>query len=289
MKIVLARPGKPAFVTEIDNSVEIYRRIVEGTPQEAHYFADDPTVVLICNEEGKLLNLSNNRMIADDVIAGTFFLCNYDSSTSNYCSLTDDQAQKYVDLLNDSSTCIQTHYEQEIAAYTVGGVIPQMCIHRDGCIVELIGNMLNIYVLILNPTSLHIQKANTVDNGLKLSASTHEKVLCIAVKPGALPWHDTPFYPQLCSNMVTQSLPLGYGLTTNYFLVNSANGKICELRSFALSNKFSNYVLKELQSILENPFDEAEYAKNIDVVQKKYSSKDLGEKFGEVSFRLHGK
>ena len=57
----------PAIMAEIDNSIESYRRIVEGTPQEAFFFEDDPNVALICNEEGKLLNLPANRVIQSDI------------------------------------------------------------------------------------------------------------------------------------------------------------------------------------------------------------------------------
>ena len=74
MKVVLVKPGSPAIMAEIDNSIESYRSVVKGTPQEAFFFEDDPNVALICNEEGKLLNLPANRVIQSDIIAGTF-LC----------------------------------------------------------------------------------------------------------------------------------------------------------------------------------------------------------------------
>lgn len=293
MKVILVKPGSPAIMAEIDNSIESYRRIVEGTPQEAFFFEDDPNVALICNEEGKLLNLPANRVIQSDIIAGTFFVCNLNITTGKYDSLTNEQIQKYIELFNGSDTYFQSHMEETIRVFREGGIIPELCIHQDGCILNYTGIGLNIYVLIDNPTEMDLRKANTVFNGLKLSVSVHEKnVMCFAVKSGALPWCDTAFTPHLCPNAIMlkeKIIPFGNILAGNYFLVNSANGMICELRTFALSKQFSNYVLKAMQNLLEDPFDKDTFYKNISTIQRKYSPKELGEQFKDASFNLRGK
>jgi len=270
MKIVLVKPGSAAIMAEIDKSIESYRSVVEGTPQEAFFFEDDPNVALVCNEDGKLLNLPANRVIQNDIIAGTFFVCNLNITTGKYYSLTDEQIQKYIELFNGSDTYFQSHMEQTIRIFREGGIIPELCIHQDGCVVNYTGTGLDIYVLIDNPSETYLQKANTAVNGLRLSVSVHEKnVLCFAVKPGALPWCDTAFTPHLCPNAIMlkeKTIPLGYILAGNYFLVNSANGMICELRTFALSNLFSSYVLKAMQSLLADPFDKDAFYKNISTI-----------------------
>ena len=54
---------------------------------------DDHTV-LVCNEEGKLMNLQANRRVGRDVIAGTFFIAGDDGS-EDLVSLTDEQVNEY--------------------------------------------------------------------------------------------------------------------------------------------------------------------------------------------------
>ena len=54
---------------------------------------------LICNDEGKLLNLPLNRALRDsngaiyDIVAGTFFLCAAPVDSDRFEGLTDEQAQ----------------------------------------------------------------------------------------------------------------------------------------------------------------------------------------------------
>jgi len=73
------------------------QQIVGGTIQAVYPF-EEP-VALICNDEGKLLNLPLNRALRDsngaiyDIVAGTFFLCTAPVDSDRFESLTDEQAQ----------------------------------------------------------------------------------------------------------------------------------------------------------------------------------------------------
>lgn len=49
--------------------------IVGGQIEETGFGND---AVLICNEEGKLMNLKANRSVDEDIIAGTFFIAGDD-------------------------------------------------------------------------------------------------------------------------------------------------------------------------------------------------------------------
>ena len=51
-------------------------------------------VILCCNEEGKLNGMAPNRWLEEDIICGPFFLGG-DDHEGGFCSLTDDQIQKY--------------------------------------------------------------------------------------------------------------------------------------------------------------------------------------------------
>ena len=59
MKIVVVMPGRKPVVQEIDGTVESMQEIVGGLIQPIYPF-DDP-VALVCNDEGKLMNLPANR------------------------------------------------------------------------------------------------------------------------------------------------------------------------------------------------------------------------------------
>ena len=61
----------------------------------------DSDVVLVCNDEGKILNLSANRGLRDktgqiyDIVCGTFFLCGAPGDCDHFISLTPEQIERY--------------------------------------------------------------------------------------------------------------------------------------------------------------------------------------------------
>ena len=101
MQVVVVEPKKKPMVQDIDAGLESMRKIVGGSIQAIYPF-DEP-VALICNEEGKLLNLPLNRALRDDagnvydIISGTFFLCAAPQDSDRFTSLTDQQAKMYME------------------------------------------------------------------------------------------------------------------------------------------------------------------------------------------------
>ena len=101
MQVVVVEPQKKPVVQNIDPGLESMQKIVGG-PIEAVYPFDEP-VVLICNEEGKLLNLPLNRALRDDegtvydIISGTFFLCAAPPDSDHFAGLTDQQVKTYME------------------------------------------------------------------------------------------------------------------------------------------------------------------------------------------------
>ena len=101
MQVVVVEPEKKPIVQDIDAGLESMQKIVGG-PIEAVYPFDEP-VVLICNEEGKLLNLPLNRALRDDegtvydIISGTFFLCAAPPDSDHFAGLTDQQVKMYME------------------------------------------------------------------------------------------------------------------------------------------------------------------------------------------------
>ena len=98
IKVVLVAPNKKAIVTEIGTTLEDMQAAVGGLIQAIYPFEDD--VALICNEEGKLLQLPANRGVRMggeedifDIICGTFFIA--DCSGERFGSLSEEQIKKY--------------------------------------------------------------------------------------------------------------------------------------------------------------------------------------------------
>ena len=101
MKIIVVEPQKKPVVRDIDPGLESMQKIVGGSI-EAVYPFEEP-VALICNDEGKLLNLPLNRALRDDdgtiydVISGTFFLCAAPPDSDQFEGLTDQQVKTYTE------------------------------------------------------------------------------------------------------------------------------------------------------------------------------------------------
>ena len=101
MKVVIVEPKKKPVVHDIDADLESMQKIVGGLI-EAVYPFDEP-VALICNEEGKLLNLPLNRALRDDegnvydIISGTFFVCAAPPNSDHFAGLTDQQVKMYME------------------------------------------------------------------------------------------------------------------------------------------------------------------------------------------------
>ncbi len=98
MRILAVEPGRKPEAREIDGSLKSMQEIVGGFIQAIYL---DGAVALICNDEGKLMNLPLNRALKDkdgqiyDIISGTFFLCGAPDDSSNFTSLAQEQIQQY--------------------------------------------------------------------------------------------------------------------------------------------------------------------------------------------------
>lgn len=95
MRVLIAEPGKPAAVTDIDNDLKTLQKTVGGYI-ETVTLNDD--IVLIVNEEGKLRGLPECRTLVNldgggmDTLVGTVIVAGIDWKTGSFCSLTDEQA-----------------------------------------------------------------------------------------------------------------------------------------------------------------------------------------------------
>ncbi len=102
LRILVVEPERRPEAREIDGSLKSMQEIVDGLIQPVYPF-DDP-VALVCNDEGKLMNLPANRGLRDenrqiyDIIFGTFFLCGAPADCDHFTSLTPEQEERYREL-----------------------------------------------------------------------------------------------------------------------------------------------------------------------------------------------
>ena len=98
MQIVVVEPERRPEVREIEDSLTTMQQIVGGLIQPIYL---DDSVALICNDEGKLMNLPANRGLRDkdgqiyDIVCGTFLLCGTSADSDHFTSLTPEQIEQY--------------------------------------------------------------------------------------------------------------------------------------------------------------------------------------------------
>ena len=96
-KVLVVEPMKPCEVREILPDLKSLQGMVGGKIEMVSPFTE--SAAIICNAEGKNLNLPPNRLLCDrhgdpyDVLCGTFLIAGVGSE--NFISLTDEQLRSY--------------------------------------------------------------------------------------------------------------------------------------------------------------------------------------------------
>lgn len=102
-KVVLVEPMKPARIEEMELTLSAMQKTVGGLIQAIYPWEDK--VALVCNDEGKILEMPMNRALTDDeghiydIVCGTFFICGL--TEDNFAGLTDEQAALYSEKFRD--------------------------------------------------------------------------------------------------------------------------------------------------------------------------------------------
>ena len=97
MKVLRVEPRKMPEIIEIDNTLDALQEQVNGYIQAIYPFDDQ--VAIVCNEEGKLMDLEENRLLRDedgtiiDLLVGTFLVVGL--GDEDFDSLSDDLIVKY--------------------------------------------------------------------------------------------------------------------------------------------------------------------------------------------------
>lgn len=100
LKILLKKVGYEPEIKFIDNTLKAKQKIVGGLI-EVLDFEDD--TLIVCNEEGKILNLPPNTIFDMDYIAGDYFVVGNDFENADFKSLTDEQIKNVIPIINEKS------------------------------------------------------------------------------------------------------------------------------------------------------------------------------------------
>lgn len=106
IKCLLVKPYELPKEIEIDNTLEAKQKLVGGWIEQA-FLPKDSSVVLICNEEGKINGMKPNRDIGHDIIFGPFLIVGNDYENGGYKSLTSEQILNYK-IRFDKHSIVQT-------------------------------------------------------------------------------------------------------------------------------------------------------------------------------------
>lgn len=104
IRILHIQPGKYPEEKTIPHTLESLQAQVGGLI-ETVYPWPDRSVCLVCNDEGKLLQLPLNRVVPelDDAIAGNFFLCGLCDTEDggDFCSLSPEDIKEFESRFHD--------------------------------------------------------------------------------------------------------------------------------------------------------------------------------------------
>lgn len=99
LEVLIVEPDKLPYEKTIINDLKSLQNEVDGLIEMVDI---DDNVSIICNEEGKILNLNLNRIVGNDVIAGNFFIAGFNDS-GDIISLSKDQIEKYKKVYDQKS------------------------------------------------------------------------------------------------------------------------------------------------------------------------------------------
>lgn len=100
--VLIVEPNKLPYEKKIKNDLKTYQDIVDGMIETTGIIGDRE-ILIVCNDEGKNLNMPYNRDIGHDTIAGTFIIVGNDYENADFKSLTKEQIEKYKNKFNEKS------------------------------------------------------------------------------------------------------------------------------------------------------------------------------------------
>lgn len=101
LKVVIKKVGEPARVETIQDDYKVMQGLVGGGCIETVSLSEVlPRVLVVCNDEGKLIGLKPNICLGQDLICGDIFITKFDG-VEDFTSLTNDDVNRVISILNE--------------------------------------------------------------------------------------------------------------------------------------------------------------------------------------------
>ena len=111
LKIIFKEVGKKPIVTEVEDTLEAKQKLVGGLIEVVPY---KDNLLLVCNEEGKIMNLKPNLQFDYDYIAGNCFIVGDDYENAGFKSIEENQIEDIKKDLEDRTIILEESEEMEV-------------------------------------------------------------------------------------------------------------------------------------------------------------------------------
>ena len=103
VKALMIEPYKHPCVVELENDLDSLQKAVSiGAPEQGliEFVYLEDNVSILCNEQGKLVGLTPNRWLGEDILCGVFYIV-AENDEGELMSLTDEQQERYSKMFYD--------------------------------------------------------------------------------------------------------------------------------------------------------------------------------------------
>lgn len=109
MRVVYVEPNRPAYEAEIANDLDHLQKAVGGLIEPIY---TEDGMLIVGNDEAKLMGMAGNRHLGDSVLAGPFFVCGDDGE--DFCSLTDEEAARAMERFAEPEQISQAEVQADM-------------------------------------------------------------------------------------------------------------------------------------------------------------------------------
>lgn len=169
--------------------------------------------------------------------------------------------------------------------YEVGKRYPDVIGHDEGIIFDITDSGALLPVYFNNPRNDEVSEMKS-DKPIQIGYLAKNNVIIMLMKFGRLDWMDAPYNPHLSIGLThLPDLAEGMGLSVNLLLFDTSSGELKTQRLFAMNDKLTNNLVKEIEKLMAKPFNQHGYEMDIQSAYR-FTSNQLA-KQARMVYRIH--
>lgn len=169
--------------------------------------------------------------------------------------------------------------------YEVGNIYPEVKGHNEGCYFDISDEGANLVVYFNRPTKEEIENFKS-EKRFEMRLIELSDIMMFLVKFGSLNWMDAPYTPHLSKNLSKINLEPEKGLAVTIMLFDTSNGHLESIRFISLSERFTEKIKKNIDDLMNRPFDKQNFNYSVNMIFSKYSTNELV-KMSSQSFKIN--